>query len=184
MKSLDPEKSRPWKTWTLNWLTNCLKQKYFFEKVITNMLVWSLPAFVFSIFFTSFSFSRTFRYLLICFLSSPFRFAEVASLLKFTLLSSYFTFRNYVLSHLKLHIRFFRCTYKKTRHTIYTKMMTTSLEKNKPCQRMNGGKACSFIKKETLTQVFSYQFCKHLRTHFLQNTSGRLLLYCWITTIL
>ena len=166
MKSLDPEKSRHWKNLDLELANKLFETKYFFEKVITNMVIWSLPAFVFSIFFTSFSFSRKFRYLLICFLSSPFRFPEVASLLKFTPLSSYFIFRNYILNHLKLHIRFFRCTYKKTRHTIYTKMMTTSLEKNKPCHRMNGGKACSFIKKETLTQVFSYRFCKISKNTF------------------
>ena len=35
---------------------------------------------------------------------------------------------------------------------------------------------CNFIKKETLTQVFSVNFAKCLRTLFLQNTSGRLLL--------
>ena len=28
------------------------------------------------------------------------------------------------------------------------------------------------MKKETLAQVFSYEFCKFLRTPFLQNTSG------------
>ena len=33
-----------------------------------------------------------------------------------------------------------------------------------------------FVKKETLAQVFSYEFCKILRAPFLQNTSGRLLL--------
>ena len=36
--------------------------------------------------------------------------------------------------------------------------------------------ACNFIKKETLAQVFSVNFVKSLRTPFLQNTSGRLLL--------
>ena len=34
---------------------------------------------------------------------------------------------------------------------------------------------CNFIKKETLAQVFSYEFCQ--RTLFWKNTSGRLLLY-------
>ena len=34
----------------------------------------------------------------------------------------------------------------------------------------------SFIKKETLAQVFPVNFAKFLRTPFLQNTSGRLLL--------
>ena len=33
-----------------------------------------------------------------------------------------------------------------------------------------------FIKKETLSQVFSYEFCEISKKTFLQNTSGRLLL--------
>ena len=38
-------------------------------------------------------------------------------------------------------------------------------------------KACNFIKKETLAQVFfSVNFSRFFRTSFLQNTSGRLLL--------
>ena len=35
-------------------------------------------------------------------------------------------------------------------------------------------------KKETLAQVFSCEFCEILRTPFLQNTSGRLLLEAWL----
>ena len=36
---------------------------------------------------------------------------------------------------------------------------------------------CIFVKKETLAQVFSCEFCEiSLRTSFLQNTTGRLLL--------
>ena len=40
------------------------------------------------------------------------------------------------------------------------------------------GLACNFVKKETLAQLFSIEFCEILRTPFLflQNTSGRLLL--------
>ena len=34
----------------------------------------------------------------------------------------------------------------------------------------------AFLKKLTLAQVFSCEFCEFLRTPFLQNTSGRLLL--------
>ena len=34
---------------------------------------------------------------------------------------------------------------------------------------------CSFIKKETRTQVFSCEFCKILRTPFLKNIYRRLL---------
>ena len=37
--------------------------------------------------------------------------------------------------------------------------------------------ACNFIKKETLAQVFSWNLAKFLRTSFLQNFCGRLLLY-------
>ena len=36
--------------------------------------------------------------------------------------------------------------------------------------------ACNFIKKETLARCFPKNFAKFLRTPFLQNTSGRLLL--------
>ena len=36
-------------------------------------------------------------------------------------------------------------------------------------------RACKFL--QALTQVFSYEFMKFLRTPFLENTSGRLLLY-------
>ena len=35
--------------------------------------------------------------------------------------------------------------------------------------------ACNFIKKESLVQAFSCEFCKISRTPFLQNTSGQLL---------
>ena len=34
-----------------------------------------------------------------------------------------------------------------------------------------------FFKKETLAQVFSFEFCEILRTHFLQNTSSGCLWY-------
>ena len=40
--------------------------------------------------------------------------------------------------------------------------------------QINSASACSFIKKETLAQVFSCEFCE---VPFLQNTSGRLLLF-------
>ena len=33
-----------------------------------------------------------------------------------------------------------------------------------------------FIKKDTLTQAFSYELCDNFKKRFLQNTSGRLLL--------
>ena len=40
----------------------------------------------------------------------------------------------------------------------------------------HGCENCNFFIKETLTQVFSCEFAKFLRTPFLRNTSGRLLL--------
>ena len=39
---------------------------------------------------------------------------------------------------------------------------------------------CNFIKKETLEQVFSCEFCEISKNTFLQNTSGLLLL--WVST--
>ena len=36
--------------------------------------------------------------------------------------------------------------------------------------------SCNFIQKEALAQSFPVNFAKFVRTHFLQNTSGRLLL--------
>ena len=36
---------------------------------------------------------------------------------------------------------------------------------------------CSFIKKETLAQVYSCEFCEISKNTFSQNTSERLLLY-------
>ena len=36
--------------------------------------------------------------------------------------------------------------------------------------------ACNFIEKEALAQVLSCKFCEFLRTPFLQNTSGQMLL--------
>ena len=41
--------------------------------------------------------------------------------------------------------------------------------------------ACNFIKKETLAQVFRFEFYEIFKNTFLQNISGRLLLYC-VTT--
>ena len=41
------------------------------------------------------------------------------------------------------------------------------------------GQGCNFIKKETLAQVFSCEFCEFFKNTFLQNTSGRLLLTCF-----
>ena len=37
---------------------------------------------------------------------------------------------------------------------------------------LKAGKACNFIKKETVAQVFSYEFCEIFKNIFLQNTSG------------
>ena len=46
------------------------------------------------------------------------------------------------------------------------------------------GAACNFIKKETLHKCFTVNFAKFLRTPFLQNTSGRLLLKGQLTASL
>ena len=42
---------------------------------------------------------------------------------------------------------------------------------------------CSFFKNETLAQVFSCEFCKFLRTPFLQNTTKQLLLIIAVSTV-
>ena len=39
------------------------------------------------------------------------------------------------------------------------------------------GQACNFIKKKTLVQVFSFEFCESSKNTFLKEHSGRLLLY-------
>ena len=43
--------------------------------------------------------------------------------------------------------------------------------------------ASNFIKKETLAQVFSCEFCEISKNTFLQNTSGRLLLQSLLLTM-
>ena len=56
----------------------------------------------------------------------------------------------------------------------------TKFTGNHLCQSLFFNKvarACNFIKKETLAQVFSCEFCEILKNTFLHNTSGRLLLY-------
>ena len=40
----------------------------------------------------------------------------------------------------------------------------------------NRPEACNLIKKETLVQLFSCEFCEISKNTFSQNTSGRLLL--------
>ena len=50
------------------------------------------------------------------------------------------------------------------------------VQKQPPEVFYNERQACNFIKKETLAQAFSCEFCEFLRTPFLQNTSERLLL--------
>ena len=44
------------------------------------------------------------------------------------------------------------------------------------------GEVCNFIIKETLAQCFPVNFAKFLRTPFVQNTSGRLILLVPIQT--
>ena len=50
--------------------------------------------------------------------------------------------------------------------------------------KVTGLRPPALLKKETLAQVFSCEFCKILRTPFLQNTSGRLLIFVEILEIL
>ena len=40
------------------------------------------------------------------------------------------------------------------------------------CQEDNVNKTCNVIKKETLAQVFSYEFCEISKNNFSKNTSG------------
>ena len=49
---------------------------------------------------------------------------------------------------------------------------------------LNAGKACNFIKKETVAQVFSYEFGEIFKNIFLQNTSGQLPLGTILTSLL
>ena len=44
--------------------------------------------------------------------------------------------------------------------------------------KVAGLRPATLLKKETLAQVFSCEFCEISRTPFLQNTSGQLLLFC------
>ena len=43
--------------------------------------------------------------------------------------------------------------------------------------KLQSSQVWNFIKKETLTQMFYWEFCEILKALFLQNTSGRLLLH-------
>ena len=51
----------------------------------------------------------------------------------------------------------------------------TSTIKKKGIQKKP--EVCSFIKKETLAQVFSYEFCEISKNTFSKNNSERLLLH-------
>ena len=53
----------------------------------------------------------------------------------------------------------------------FTEAATKQNAQENTCTRV-----CNFIKKETLAQVFSWEFCEILKTPFLENTSRRLLL--------
>ena len=46
----------------------------------------------------------------------------------------------------------------------------------KSCRRLQD---CNFIKNKITTHVFPREFCKILRITYLQNISGRLLLFLW-----
>ena len=57
----------------------------------------------------------------------------------------------------------------------------TKLTGKHQCQSLSfnkvTGQACNFIKKRTLTQVFSFEFCESSKNTFLKEHSGRLLPY-------
>ena len=62
----------------------------------------------------------------------------------------------------------------------FTILYTTNTQEN-TCTRVSFSvkllaEACNFIKKETLAQVFSCEFCEIFKNFFLQNASQRLLL--------
>ena len=44
----------------------------------------------------------------------------------------------------------------------------------------SGLRPATLLKKETLAQLFSCEFCEISNNNFLQSTSGRLLLYFWV----
>ena len=68
-----------------------------------------------------------------------------------------------------------RCSVKKVVLRNLAKFTRKHLSQGLFFKKVVGG-ACNFIKKETLAQVFSYEFCKISKNTFSQNTSGRLLL--------
>ena len=69
-----------------------------------------------------------------------------------------------------------KCSVKKCLLTNFTKFTGKHLCRSLFLIKLQDS-ACNFIKKETLTQVFSCEFCEISKnTFFLQNTSGRSLL--------
>ena len=62
--------------------------------------------------------------------------------------------------------------YLKSLKTLFIKSLYRSSLPELFCKK-KVARACNFIKKESLTQVFSYEFCEISKnTFFLQNTSG------------
>ena len=72
-----------------------------------------------------------------------------------------------------------RCSVKKGFLGNFTKFTGKHLRQSPVFNKVAGlrPKARNFIKKETLAQVFSCEFCEISKNTFLQNTSGRLLLW-------
>ena len=58
----------------------------------------------------------------------------------------------------------------------YEKEVFTEISQNSQENTVPESQACNFIKKKTLAQVFSCEFCEGSKKTFLQNTSEQLLL--------
>ena len=69
-----------------------------------------------------------------------------------------------------------RCSVKKGVLRNFAKFTWKHLCQSLFFNKVAGG-ACNFIKKETLAQVFSGEFCEISKNNFSQNKSGRLLLH-------
>ena len=72
-----------------------------------------------------------------------------------------------------------RCSVRKGVHRNFTKFTGKHL-----CQSLLFNKACNFIKKETLAQVFSCEFCEIFKNTFLHRTPLVAASVCVICTIL
>ena len=77
----------------------------------------------------------------------------------------------------KLRSSHCRCSVKKGDLKNYAKSVGKQLCQSLFFNKVAGLRSATLFKKETLAQVFSCEFCEILRAPFVQNTSGRLLLW-------